>query len=59
MQVLTIYGPGDHLGHETNNILMNIQFLVPRGHRELIICPIDSNGDSLDHDSLFSLSEYM
>ena len=29
------------------------------GHRELIICPIDSNGDSLVFDSLFCISEYM
>ena len=29
------------------------------GHRELIICPIDSNGDSLVFDSLFFISEYM
>ena len=29
------------------------------GHRELIICPIDSNGDSLDFDSLFCISENM
>ena len=27
------------------------------GHRELIICPIDSNGDSLVFDSLFCISE--
>ena len=31
----------------------------PAGHRELIICPIDSNGDSLVFDSLFCISEYM
>ena len=29
------------------------------GHRELIICPIDSNGDSVVFDSLFCISEYM
>ena len=58
MKVFTIYGRGDNLGHETNIILINLQFLVPRGHRELFICPIDSNGDSLDLDSLFSISEY-
>ena len=29
------------------------------GHRELIICPIDSNGESLVFDSLFCISEYM
>ena len=38
-------------------------FRAPRsvgiGHRELIICPIDSNGDSLVFDSLFCISEYM
>ena len=28
------------------------------GHRELIICPIGSNGDSLVFDSLFCISEY-
>ena len=30
-----------------------------QGHRELIICPIDSNGESLVFDSLFCISEYM
>ena len=29
------------------------------GHRELIIYPIDSNGDSLVLDSLFCISEYI
>ena len=29
------------------------------GHRELIICPIDSNGESLVFDSLFCISDYM
>ena len=29
------------------------------GHRELIICPIDSNGESLVFDSFFCISEYI
>ena len=29
-----------------------------KGHRELIICPIDYNGDTLVFDSLFCVSQY-
>ena len=32
---------------------------ISNGHRELSICPIDSNGDSLVFGSLFCISEYM
>ena len=55
----TIYGHGGHLGLVTSIILIHFHFHVPTGHRELIICPIDSNGDSLVFDSLFCISEYM
>ena len=29
------------------------------GHRELIICPIDPNGETLVFDSLFCISQHM
>ena len=48
--VFTIYGSGGHVVHVTDIIL---------GHRELIICPIFSNGESLVFDSLFCISGYM
>ena len=38
---------------------VNITVGFTSGHRELIICPIDSNGESLVFDSLFCISEYM
>ena len=39
------------------NLCTEIRNII--GHRELIICPIDSNGESLIFDSLFCISEYM
>ena len=48
-----------HPYHETQIGQVEKVQLPGGGHRELIICPIDSNGDPLVFDSLFCISEYM
>ena len=36
--------------------LYKLSFPLPKGHRELIICLVDSNGKSLIFDTLFCIS---
>ena len=50
---------GNYLQQTTFSDAFSLGALRVKGHRELIIYPIDPNGETLVFDSLFCISQHM